>query len=171
MQRDVVAPMPPPPLENPLFVPQGPEGYRQVYQQAYTAVAHYFPVTRSNFYAGTMETLPVITAGFWDGPKLNWYSFSELYESALQTIRRRVLVTITPAEVGGYFVDIQVYKELEDLPRPLHANAGAATYRFEVPIERIGDVVDVPYVTKGWIPLGRDHALEQRILARFRDGK
>ena len=32
---------------------------------------------------------------------------------------------------GGYLVDVVVYKEFEDLPRPENSTAGAATFRFD----------------------------------------
>lgn len=158
-------------FENPVFLAQGPDGYPAVFDTVGRAVQAYFPIARSNIYAGTIESEPVITAGFWDGFKYSWYSTAQLWEASLQTIRRRVIVTITPAESGGYFVELQVLKELEDLPRPRHANAGGSTFRYEAPFERIYDVVDTTYVTRGWIPLGRDREMEQLILCRIKQGR
>lgn len=156
--------------ENPLFLAQGPEGYPVVFNRVHAAVNAYFPIARSNIYAGTIESEPVITAGFWDCIRYDRYSFDQLLESAAQTIRRRVLVTITPAESGGYFVELQVLKELEDLPSPRHAAAGKSVFRYEAPTERVSDVVDFPNVTRGWIPLGRDPEMEQLILGRVKRG-
>ena len=172
MPRAEALPAPQPlALENPLFLAQGPDGYPLVFRQVYGAVSAFFPIARSNIYAGSIESEPVVTAGFWDAVRYDFYSFDQLWESSLQSIRRRVLVTITPAESGGYFVDLQVLKELEDVPKPKHANTGAATFRYEAPFEKIYDVVDMPYVTKGWIPMGRDHAMEQLILNRLKCGR
>ena len=156
-------------LENPLFLPQGPEGYPQVFHQVLAAVNTYFPIARNNIYAGSIESEPVVTAGLWDIVRYDKYSVSELWESSLQTIRRTVVVNITPATSGGYLIDFQVHKELEDYSGPKQAHAGGSMNRPEAPIEKTYDVVDLPNVTKGWIPLGRDCAMEQLILRRLRE--
>src|SRR5262249_8573023 len=151
------------------FLAQGPEGYPQVFSNVYNAVNYYFPIARSNIYAGTIESEPVVTAGFWDAARYDFYSFRQFFEASLQTERRIVLVTITPATSGGYFVDLQVLKQLEDNNRPRPVNAGGSTYRYEAPFEKVYDVVDLPTFSRGWIPLGRDHELEQLILKRIRE--
>jgi hypothetical protein len=78
------------------------------------------------------------------------------------------VATIIPAEAGGYYVDVKVYKELEDLPQPSHASAGALIQRVEETPGRTYTVpVTVPF-TGQWIPMGRDCALEQAILLRLK---
>jgi hypothetical protein len=168
-RREVFAPASPLVLENPMFLAQGPEGYPQVFHQVLAAVNAYFPIARSNIYAGSIESEAVITAGLWDLARYDNYSLAELWESSLQTIRRRVVVTITPATSGGYLIDLQVLKELEDYTGSKRAHAGASVYRPEAPVQQIYDVVDLPSQTRGWIPLGRDQAMEQLILRRLRE--
>jgi hypothetical protein len=155
--------------ENPVFLAQGHADYQHVFDHVYDVVAQYFPIHSSNIFAGQIESRPLISAGVWDAARFDFYDGYELWESSLQTIRRRAIITIAPADCGGYFVDVKVYKELEDLPQPAHAAAGAATIRTESTVERTTDVVDVPFVTRGWIPIGRDCALEALIVARLKE--
>ena len=65
-------------------------------------------------------------------------------------------MAIEPAQDGGYFVEIKIYKELEDLPRPVRATAGAASFRSDNTVDRTYEVVDPAYFESNWIPLGRD---------------
>ena len=69
---------------------------------------------------------------------------------------------------GGYLLDVIVQKELEDLDKPEHATAGGATLRHDGSIVRQEGASGRYSVTLGWIPLGRDVTLEQRILADLR---
>jgi len=90
------------------------------------------------------------------------------WESTLQTIRRAAHVNVLPAE-GGFLLEVQVEKELEDLPQPERATAGASVFRGNngpaIPLnpER-RHPTSAP--NAGWIPLGRDVALEQRIIMK-----
>jgi hypothetical protein len=154
--------------ENPLFVPQGPQGYALVFDQTYEAVGEFFDIRYSNRLGGEILTWPLITAGYAELPRLGPYDHYENLESTFQTIRRFAHVTIDPVDNGGYEIDVKVFKELEDLPRPSHSSAGASIFRTELPIERQQEVIDPALLSNGWIKLGRDHALEQAILARLR---
>ena len=89
------------------------------------------------------------------------------WESTFQTIRRRAVVRVIP-DAAGYLVDVTVEKELEDLPRPENATAGAASFRNDssLPPPREGPVSRTQLSGK-WISLGRDAALEQRVLAEI----
>ena len=92
----------------------------------------------------------------------------ERLQSTLQSIRRRAVVRVTPTG-GGYLIDLAVYKELEDLASPQHASVGQARVRHETTLNRNEEEVGVDAFTLGWIPLGRDASLEQRILHEIRD--
>ncbi len=67
-----------------------------------------------------------------------WYHDSadsyERLESTLQSIRRYAVVKVIPAQNGGFWIDVAVYKELENMRRPEHATAGSATYRNDVSV-------------------------------------
>jgi hypothetical protein len=156
---------------NPLWVPQRPEAYALVFDKTYDVVNEYFDIASSNRFSGEIKTCPLVTAGYFDafGIRLGCYNCYENLESTFQSVRRFAIVTITPATSSGYYIDVQVFKELEDLPRPTHAAAGAVAYRSDNPIERQYLVVDPFVASRGWIPFGRDHALEQQILARLKE--
>lgn len=95
---------------------------------------------------------------------VGWFN---LWESTFQTIRRRAIVRVIP-EGAGYLVEVEVQKELEDLRRPEKATAGAASFQDggSLPSYRTASVGRTP-PSPCWIPLGRDPALEQRMLAEI----
>jgi len=92
----------------------------------------------------------------------------EKVESTLQSIRRQAQVRVVPSE-GGFLVEVTVFKELEDVKRPAHVSAGAATFRTEGSFTRVVSPIGDGEVNRGWIRLGRDRALEQRILAHLQE--
>jgi hypothetical protein len=89
------------------------------------------------------------------------------WEATLQSIRRYALVSVSPTE-GGFFIDVQVFKEQEDVAQTERATAGAATFRHDGSIERYTDSVSTAPPTIGWIPLGRDLPVEQQMLAEIK---
>ncbi len=154
-------------VENPLFVPQGPQGYALVFDKTYDVVSEFFDVRYSNRLGGEILSWPSISAGYAD-PRLGFYDHYENLESTFQTIRRIAHITIDPLDNGGFEIDVKVHKELEDLPQPKQSGVGAAVFRVEQPLERQQEVIDPAILSNGWIRLGRDHPLEQAILARLK---
>jgi len=115
---------------------------------------------------GFLETRPKTGATLlepWHHDSANSY---ERLESTLQTIRRRAAIRVIPAE-KGFLVEIIVLKELEDLARSEHAFAGQATFRNDSTLQRFREPVADNPLTRGWIPQGRDLALEQLMIARL----
>jgi hypothetical protein len=153
--------------ENPVYIPQGPMAYARVFEKVYDILQDYWEIGYANRYDGRIETLPRIAPGL----EQPWKPGSpDLYQRLLaftQTIRHRAIVVITAAEDGGFFIDVKVLKELEDLPAPARVTAGDATFRMESTVERQYDVIDPVVFELSWIPVGRDHALEQVILERI----
>jgi hypothetical protein len=90
----------------------------------------------------------------------------ERIENTLQTIRRRAVVSVLPAE-GGYWVNVAVFKELEDLPKPEHSSAGGATFRYDSSFTRVVNPTGGNPSGECWIPQGRDPVLEQRIIGHL----
>jgi hypothetical protein len=87
------------------------------------------------------------------------------WENTLQTMRRRAVVRVIPAPQGGHLVDVQVFKELEDMVQPEHSPiAGAGTFRYDDTFTRIVDPIGGEGATKGWIARGRDTSLEQYMI-------
>jgi hypothetical protein len=153
--------------ENPIYIPQGPLAYARLFEKIEDILSDYFVVTFSFRYDGRIETQPTIAPGI----EQPWKAGSpDLYQRTLaffQTIRHRAIVTITTADDGGYFVDVKVLKELEDLPAPSRATAGEATFRLVPTVERQFEVVSGEVFDPTWIPAGRDTKLEQVILDRL----
>lgn len=86
--------------------------------------------------------------------------------ATLQSMRRMAKVYVLPVE-GGFTVDVQVYKELEDVPRPESGAislANSQTLRNDDALIRLTNPVGGQEPTRGWIGMGRDTALEQVIL-------
>jgi hypothetical protein len=84
-------------------------------------------------------------------------------------MRRQATVRVSPAD-GGFLVDVQVFKFLEDVPRPQSGSisqANAQTLRNDDALIRLTNPVGGQEPTAGWIRLGRDLALEQVMLAHI----
>jgi hypothetical protein len=92
----------------------------------------------------------------------------EKLHATLQTLRRGATVRVQPVQ-GGYLIEVIVQKYLEDLDRPEYATAGRNPLHEQPHLRQTQDQdLDVPMIA-GWIPIGRDVSLEQRILAQIRD--
>lgn len=115
---------------------------------------------------GRIDTVPRTGSSileFWKRDAADWY---ERWHGTLQTLRRRAVVQVIPT--GETFqVEVVVFKELEDLPTAFQSTAGAATFRHDSSNLRVEEPVGVQPLTAGWIPLGRDTALEQRMLQKI----
>jgi hypothetical protein len=86
------------------------------------------------------------------------------WESTLQTIRRIAHIRVMPTS-QGYWLEVIVEKQLEELPQPEHATAGATTFRNDdAPRGYPNPVEDEWGMPRNWIPQGRDVILEQVML-------
>ena len=65
---------------------------------------------------------------------------------------------------GGFNVEVNVFKELEDVQRPLFSPASAGTLRYDTSQRHTKSFIGDQPVVSGWIPQGRDTASEQSIL-------
>jgi membrane-associated phospholipid phosphatase len=155
--------------ENPSLVPAN--NHDALWEVVVDVVDDYFRIDREEpvrvignvVTEGQIETFPTGGATLlepWRGDSADHY---ERLESTLQSVQRRAVVRVTPAP-QGFLVEVQVFKELEDVVRPEHATAGAATLRYDNSLTRVINPVGEQQITRGWIPLGRDPALEQRML-------
>jgi hypothetical protein len=92
--------------------------------------------------------------------------FEKLY-ATLQTVRRFAKVRVIPSN-DQYWIDLKVFKELEDLPQPVGSTVGGRISRHDNSIEGDDPFGNLP-ANVGWIPLGRDLALEQAILRQLQE--
>ena len=128
-----------------------------------TIHSYKFPIARENKLDGRIETEYKVGANLlepWHGDSVG---FDNRLESSLQSIRRRVFVSVTPIE-GGYLLGIEAFKEIEDVHTQTSSAPGGATFQQELSLRRDLNLVQERSNPKGWIPLGRDPALEQDIL-------
>jgi hypothetical protein len=160
------------PIANPMLVPIRDPEY--VWDKLLDVIDDHFVIEREErarwvgdvLVEGYLETRPLSGATLlepWHHDSVTPY---DRWESTLQTIRRRAIVRVIP-DAAGYLVEVAVLKELEDLPRPQHASAGGSTFRYDESLERYREPATDQIGPRGWIPLGRDVALEQQLLDRF----
>ena len=155
-------------VENPVYVPLGPDSYARVFEQVLSVLSEYFEIRYSHRYDGQIVTFPRIAPGLEQLWRRGDPDFYQRLEATFQTIRHRAEVRIEPAPDGGYFVRVTVYKELEDLANPQRATAGAAAFRTDNTVDRQYEVIDPTVFEGNWIPLGEDIPLEQAILERIK---
>lgn len=115
---------------------------------------------------GRMDTFPAVGSTLLEPWRRDSVGPYDKLESTLQSMRRYAKVRVIPAQ-GGYLVDVAVFKELENVVQPVHASAGAATFRYDSSLTRVVNPVGEQEANAGWIPKGRDTALEQRIIGQL----
>jgi hypothetical protein len=171
----VRADLPPGPCPNPIMLAGGPSQYGAVFETVLNVVDDYFEIMEANRYSGVIRSHPKIAPGLDQIWKPGSPDGAERMLATLQTIRYRAEVTIQPvagdaaqpAGPTGYLIQVVIYKELEDLPRPIKATAGAAAFRSDNTVDRQFEVVDPAVIETSWIPKGREIYLEQEILKRI----
>jgi hypothetical protein len=158
------------PVANPAYIPLGTNGdaYRAVIEKVTDVIDDYWDIAEVNPYAGLIRTHPRVSPGLEQLFKPGSPDFDQRLLATLQSIRSYAVVKIDGARDGGFWVDVRVYKELEDVARPIRATAGAAAFRSDPTIDRQYEVIEEVPVTGGWIPIGEDVKLEQEILARLK---
>lgn len=156
-------------IPNPLELP--PVNDQFVWSQVVDTVDDYFRISREQpvqnstemMLDGRLETSYRVGASIMEPWRKDSTAGFEALQSTLQSIRRKATVTVRPRG-AGYTVEVIVQKDLEDTDRTQYATETTATRRHDGSVVRqIGGNVDVPQ-TLGWISLGRDTSLEQRIL-------
>ncbi len=161
-------------VENPLFVPGSDR--ELLWNQVVDTVDNYFKIKREVRVRvvgdvpleGHLETFPT------DGSTLlePWRKDStpgyEKLHATLQSVRRSAVVRVQPVQ-GGHVIDVVVQKELEDLARPEYASAGQMPLREPQSVRRESAEALNQAMPTGWLPIGRDTSLEQRILKEIHD--
>ena len=128
---------------------------------------------------GRIDTFPQTGSTLLEPWRGDSVGFRERLEATLQSIRRRGTMRLIP-DPAGWRIEAVVLKELENMPRPMKATTGGASfrnddslYRYGTPLPTLGQQVGdqprpvaAPTHNLGWIPLGRDPLLEQRMLSK-----
>jgi hypothetical protein len=164
-------PEPAPGFANPILVPAVND--ELAWEQIVDVVSDYFPVAREQqarrsgeaWTEGRIETGLQGGASWLEPFRHDSVGVFNRWESTFQSIRRSAVIRVMP-DTNGYLVEVVVQKEIEDLPHPERATAGAATFRNDgsLPTGR-ADEVSRTLSSPRWLPLGRDPALEARLLA------
>jgi hypothetical protein len=179
-----VVPGPPPTPRNSVVIP--PLDAELVWTKMVDVVDDYFKVQSEQRVVfangvpteGLIDTYPQTGATLLEPWRGDSVGFRERLESTLQSIRRSGSMRLIP-DPAGWRIEAVVLKELEHLPRPMRATAGGASfrnddslYRYGTPLPTLGQQVGDqprpvanPTPNIGWIPLGRDPLLEQRMLS------
>ncbi len=161
--------------ENPVLLAPGqptPEGYEEIYNRVLDSLDDYFPIKPASRYSGVIETLPQLAPGYEQPWKISTPDSRQRLLATFQTMRHRAVARIWAGETGGYRVSIEVYKELEDLPRPSLAASTSPVFVDASSIDRRAEVITGPRSPERiWIPAGtaphRDFAFEQIILRKI----
>ncbi|QEG01886.1 hypothetical protein Mal15_59670 [Stieleria maiorica] len=156
-------------IPNPLELPPLEDQF--VWSQVVDTVDDYFRISReqpvqnsSNYLLdGRLETSYRVGASVLEPWRKDSTAGFEALQSTLQSIRRKATVIVRPRG-AAYTVEVIVQKDLEDTDRTQYATETTATRRHDgTVIRQVSGAGDSPQ-TLGWISLGRDTSLEQRIL-------
>lgn len=157
---------------NPAFVPYA--NHEQLWDNVVDVVNDYFAIKQEEpvrlvgnvLTEGRLETFPTLGATIFEPWRRDSANDYERMESTLQSIRRRALVRVIPAD-RGYWLDVAVYKELENVRSPTGSATGSATFHFDTTLTRVVGPIDEQETNEDWISRGRDTALEQQILEQL----
>jgi len=112
---------------------------------------------------GRIETHPKIGSTLLEPWRRDSLIGFERLHATLQTVRRFAKVRVVPTG-DHYLVDLQVFKELEDLQQPVGSGVSGTIFRHDSSLDIDQGTPQLTQNNKGWIPLGRDILLEQQIL-------
>ncbi len=149
---------------NPLMVPAAND---EVLWERTVDVLHdfHFQIARENRFSRVIETDYRTGSGLLEPWHQDSVGLENRLESTLQSVRRKVLVRVLPSEQGvGYLVSVEAFQEREDLPGIAANSPGGATFQESTPLQRDLNLVVGQSAPSGWIAVGRDPALEQKIL-------
>lgn len=115
---------------------------------------------------GWIETHPEIGSTLFEPWRRDSTPGFEKLHATLQTVRRTAKVRVVPVN-NQYQIDVQVFKDVEDMPQPLGASVGGKLVRHDSSLDIDREELSIESQTDGWIPIGRDFYLEQKILSNI----
>jgi hypothetical protein len=153
------------PIANPIFV--AGTNHEAIWERTVDVLHDYrFDIARENKLDGVIETDYKVGSSVLEPWHQETIGHDNRWESTFQSIRRRALVSIVPAE-GGFLVSTEVFQELEDVRGVAANSAGGATFQESTPLQRDLELVVGQSTPSGWLPQGRDSVLEQDMLHRL----
>ncbi len=155
-------------VPNPLMLPPADDTF--VWLQVVDVVDDYFRIRSEQpvqnrgelVLEGRLETSYLAGASLSEPWRKESTKGFERLQSTLQSIRRRAIVTVRPTG-AAYEIEVVVQKEVEETDRSQDSISNTPSRRDNT-VARRGTAIEGGPKTIGWIPLGRDEALEQRIL-------
>ncbi|WP_240928241.1 hypothetical protein [Thalassoroseus pseudoceratinae] len=154
-----------PPNNAPLYVATTNQDY--LWERTVDVLHEYpFEVERESRLDGIIETRYKIGSGIQEPWHRESIGLENRLESTFQSVRRKVVVHITPVD-GGYTIAVEAYKELEDVVGLAANSAGGATFQDHTPLQRDLNAVVGQTAPSGWILQGRDVLLERDIQRRL----
>jgi hypothetical protein len=157
--------------ENPVLISPGqptPYAYSLVWENVLSTIGEDFDIAYANRHEGRIITHPKIAPGYEQPWKPGSPDARERLLATLQTMRNRCVVQMRAAPDGGYLVQVVVYRELKDQPRPARATSGPV-FQDASTVDRQFEVIDpAASVESVWIPKGRDCAYEDHLLGKIR---
>jgi hypothetical protein len=126
---------------------------------------------------GRIDTAPLTASTLLEPWRSDSVGFHDRLLNTLQSMRRQAFVRVIPVQ-GGFLVDLQIDKFLEELPKPIMDQSGFAVFDQFQGVDRTADplpsLADPPGVpprpptpVSGWYKIGRDVPLEQVMLAKI----
>lgn len=157
---------------NPIFVPIADPNC--AWEAIVDVVDDYFRIEREEpmrvagnlSTEGTITTFPEVSPTIFEPWRRDTVDPEQRVENTLQTMRRRAVLHVTPAQ-GGCMVDVAVFKELEHLVPPDFSTAGAATFRYDDTLTGIVNPIAAQPAMEGWIGRGRDASMEQYLIGHL----
>ena len=162
-------------VQNPLPV-SGDRDF--IWEQIVDTVDDYFDVEKeqrprqmgSVVTEGRLTTVPDYGASRLEPWRRDSTPGFERWLATFQTIRREATVRVIP-NGGINLVEVIVEKSLEDRDQPLNSTVRTRTRRHDGSLVRPESTIELEEEVEGpmrWIPIGRDHSLEQQILEQLR---
>ena len=164
---------PVPTIENPLLLPVRDREF--AWNQIVDTIDNYFKIEHEDrvrlvgnlLTEGRIETYPAVASTLLEPWRSDSTPGFERLQSTLQSIYRQASVHVTPGD-DSFLVQVAVFKYLEVVDRPEHATVGAATPRHDGSLPNNGRQTQFDSSARlDWIRIGRDVALEQRILTEL----
>ena len=157
---------PPPAVVSNAGMLQFPAEQRDVIWERAVRVLNrnHFQVVRESKLEGVIETDYRAGSSLLEPWHQDSVGYASRLESTLQSIRRRVIVTMQSGAAGMMTVTVRVDKELEDLPGLAANYEGGATFPEADPLNRDLTQVVGQSGPSRWLPVGRDGLLEQSLL-------
>lgn len=131
---------------------------------------NHFQVARESKLEGVIETAYRGGSGLLEPWNPDSVGLSNRMESTLQSIRRKVTVSMQSTGTGTTTLNVRVDKELEDVPGAAANYEGGATFSESQPLSRDLSQVVGQNGPSRWISIGRDPLLERKLVSEIQRG-